>query len=48
MMTVSVEKELLEELIDSRLKVITEKIHGIFRKWKYNSGELFLNFILID
>lgn len=42
MTTVSVKKELLEELVDSRLKVITRKINNILKKWKYNSVELFL------
>jgi phosphopentomutase len=42
MTTVSVKKELLEELVDSRLKVITGKINNILKKWNYTSAELFL------
>nr|MDO8113348.1 hypothetical protein [Candidatus Sigynarchaeota archaeon] len=42
MTTVSVEKKLFEELLDSKLAVISEKINKILAKWNYNSVELFL------
>ena len=42
MTSVSIEKELLEDLLDSKLAMIAEKINQILKKWKYNSVELFL------
>lgn len=42
MTTVSVEKKLFEELLDSKLAMIAEKINILLAKWNYNSVELFL------
>ena len=42
MTTVSVEKKLFEELLDSKLATLSEKISAILAKWKCNSIESFL------
>ena len=43
MTTVSVEKEFLMDLIDSKLKVLQDEIQAILKKWKYTSIEKFLS-----
>ena len=42
MTMISIEKETLKELLDSKLKQIIEKINFILSKWNYNSIEKFL------
>lgn len=42
MTMISIEKETLKELLDSKLKQIIEKINFILLKWNYNSIEKFL------
>jgi hypothetical protein len=42
MTTVSLDKKIVEDLVDSKLKSILEKINTILEKWKYQSLELFL------
>ena len=42
MTQISVEKKMFEELLDSKLAVITNKIDEILARWNYNSVELFL------
>jgi len=42
MTQISVEKKVFEELLDSKLAVITDKINDILTRWNYNSVELFL------
>ncbi len=42
MATIPVEKELLEDLLNSKLKQITQKINAMLEKWQYSSIELFL------
>jgi hypothetical protein len=42
MTTVSIEKKLFEELLDSKLAVISERINAILARWHYDSIELFL------
>lgn len=37
-----VDKELLEDLMDTKLNLITEKINQILIKWNYNSTDQFL------
>ncbi len=39
---ISIEKRLFDELLDSKLAVISEKINTILSKWHYDSIELFL------
>ncbi len=36
------DKKLFEELLDTKLAVITDKINSILSEWHYNSIELFL------
>ncbi len=43
MTTISVEKEFLMDLIDSKLKVLQDEIQAILAKWKYTSIEKFLS-----
>ena len=43
MATIPVEKELLEDLLSSKLTLLTQKINQILDKWKYQSIELFLS-----
>jgi hypothetical protein len=42
MTTVSIEKKLFEDLLDSKLAVISERINAILAKWHHDSIELFL------
>ena len=42
MTQISVEKKMFEELLDSELAMINEKIDDILARWNYNSVELFL------
>ncbi|QEE17117.1 hypothetical protein DSAG12_02949 [Promethearchaeum syntrophicum] len=42
MTQVSLKKELAEDLINSKLRIIVEEIEKILQKWKYDSIELFL------
>ena len=42
MTNISVEKEILLDLIDSKLKVLQDEIHTILKKWNYTSIEKFL------
>ena len=42
MTTVSVDKVLLDELVDSKLKQITERIDRILAQWDYSSIDDFL------
>lgn len=42
MTTVSLEKELAEELIDLKLKFLQEEIQNILTKWNYQSASDFL------
>ena len=43
MTSISVDKEILMDLIDSKLKVLQDEIHTILQKWKYISIEKFLS-----
>jgi len=43
MTIISIDKRLFEELLDSKLSAITEKINAILSKWHHDSFELFLN-----
>ena len=43
MTIISVEKEFLMDLIDSKLRVLQDEIHTILIKWKYTSIEKFLS-----
>ena len=43
MATIPVEKEILEDLVNSKLKQLTQKINSILKKWNYTSIEDFLN-----
>ena len=43
MTSISVEKEFLMNLIDSKLKVLQDEIQAILTKWKYTSIEKFLS-----
>ncbi len=42
MTQVSLNKELAEDLINSKLRIIVEEMEKILQKWKYDSIELFL------
>lgn len=42
MTSIPVEKELLEELIDFKLKFLYEEIENILNKWKYEESSKFL------
>ncbi len=42
MTQVSINKELAEDLINSKLRIIVEEMEKILQKWKYDSIELFL------
>jgi hypothetical protein len=42
MATIPVEKEILEDLINSKLNQLTQKINTILSKWDYTSIEKFL------
>jgi len=42
MTSIPVEKELLEELIDFKLKFLYEEIDKILNKWKYEESSKFL------
>ena len=42
MTQVSLNKELAEDLINSKLRIIIEEMEKILQKWKYDSIELFL------
>ncbi|MHA1647978.1 MAG: hypothetical protein ACTSVL_10430 [Promethearchaeota archaeon] len=42
MTQVSLKKELAEDLINSKLRIIVEEMEKILQKWKYDSIELFL------
>jgi hypothetical protein len=42
MTMISVKKELVEDLVDFKLKIITEEINRILTKWKINSIDRFL------
>ena len=42
MTQVSLNKELAEDLVNSKLRIIVEEIEKILQKWKYDSIELFL------
>jgi len=42
MNTISVEKELLEELLDYKLKFLHKEIDKILTKWNYTNPDLFL------
>ncbi len=42
MTSVSVDREVLEDLVDSKLQAITDRINAILTKWKYTSSDLFL------
>lgn len=42
MTSIPVEKELLEELIDFKLKFLYEEIEKILNKWKYEDSSKFL------
>lgn len=42
MTMVSVEKEILEDLINHKLRYLREDIMGILKKWNYQSAEPFL------
>ena len=42
MTTVPVEKEILEDLIDFKLRALKEEIEKILNKWKYTSSKTFL------
>lgn len=42
MTQVSLNKELAEDLINSKLRIIVEEMEKILQKWKYGSIELFL------
>ena len=39
---ISVDKHTLEDLIDTKLRVITESIDEILKKWNYDSIDKFL------
>jgi hypothetical protein len=43
MTSISVEKEFLMDLIDSKLKVLQDEIQAFLTKWKYTSIEKFLS-----
>ena len=43
MTSISVDKEILMDLIDSKLKVLQDEIHTILKKWNYTSIEKFLS-----
>jgi len=43
MTSISVEKEFLMDLIDSKLKVLQDEIQAILTKWKYTSIEKLLS-----
>lgn len=38
----SVDKDILEDLVDTKLKIITQEINEILLRWKYQSADLFL------
>lgn len=42
MTTILVKKEILEDLIDFKLKALKEEIVKIMEKWNYESSSLFL------
>ncbi len=42
MTQVSLTKELAEDLINSKLRIIVEEMEKILQKWKYDSIQLFL------
>ncbi len=42
MTQISLNKELAEDLINSKLRIIVEEMEKILQKWKYDSIELFL------
>ena len=42
MTQVSLNKELAEDLINSKLRIIVKEMEKILQKWKYDSIELFL------
>ena len=42
MTTIPVEKELLEELLDYKLKFLNKEIDKILTKWSYTNSNLFL------
>ena len=42
MTSIPVEKELLEELIDLKLRFLYDEIDKILNKWKYNESSKFL------
>ena len=42
MTTVSVKKELLEELVDLKLQYLRDEIDKILSRWKYSSSKEFL------
>lgn len=42
MTTITIKKEILEDLIDFKLKVLKEEIVKILEKWKYKSCKMFL------
>ncbi len=43
MPTVSIDKAILEDLIDFKIRHINKRIQKILLKWKYQSSEAFLN-----
>ena len=43
MTSISVDKDILMDLIDSKLKVLQDEIHTILQKWNYTSIEKFLS-----
>ena len=42
MTTITIKKEILEDLIDFKLKVLKEEIVKILEKWTYKSSKMFL------
>ncbi|TFG05183.1 MAG: hypothetical protein EU536_02750 [Promethearchaeota archaeon] len=43
MTTITVEKEILMDLIDSKLRVLQDEIQAILIKWNYSAIEKFLS-----
>ena len=42
MATIPVEKELLEDLLNSKIQLITQRINNILDKWKFKTKDSFL------
>lgn len=42
METVSIDKELAISLVDTKLKLLTDYVNEILKRWKYGSGTNFI------